>query len=277
MRKDGSTSLLLANQRREWILSWVAQHGAVRVAEVVQSLGVSEMTARRDIADLVNKGLVDRVHGGAIALQAAAIEPTFATKSTQLVREKAAIATAAVTRVRPGQALALTAGSTTLAVAQALARLPHFATLTVVTNSLPAAQVLHEAVTSARHDSRPHPTVMLTGGERTPSDALVGVLSIEAFQTLRLEWVFAGAHGFDRELGLMTPNLAEAATNAAMIRAACTTVAVLDHTKWGIVGLRSFCAPRDLDTIVTDQPAPPDFHHALIDHNIALEVCHDGA
>ena len=268
---------LLARQRQERILAWIAQHGAIRVAEIVHSLGVSEMTARRDITELVERGLVDRVHGGAVSLEPAAIEPSFESKSIQLVEEKARIARLAVPRVRPGQAIALTAGTTTLAVARALTDLPHFATLTIVTNSLPAAQVLYEATAKARADGKPVATVMLSGGERTLSDAMVGLLAVETFRRLRLEWVFAGAHGFDTELGLMTPNMAEAATNTAMIDASRSVVAVLDHTKWGTAGLRSFCHPARIGAIVTDARPDAATAESLTSNGITLEVCDAGA
>lgn len=268
---------LLARQRQERILAWVEEHGAVRVAEIVQSLGVSEMTARRDITELVDRGLVDRVHGGAVALEPAAVEPSFESKSIQYVAEKARIAQAAVPRIRPGEAVALTAGTTTLAVARAISELPHFATLTIVTNSLPAAQVLYDATLKARAEGKTSPTVMLSGGERTPSDALVGLLAIETFQRLRLDWVFAGAHGYDPEVGLMTPNVSEAATNTAMIESARSVVAVLDHTKWGVAGLRSFCHPSRIGVIVTDQQPDASTSEALSAHGISLEVAPNGA
>src|SRR5690606_9437925 len=165
---------LLARQRQQQILAAVSQHGGVRVAEMVDQLGVSEMTIRRDISSLVRRGLVARVHGGAVAPSRSAQEPAFALKAGQRREEKARIGRLAASRVEEGDAVALSAGTTTLAVAQALTRHPAFASLTVITNSLPAADVLHQASLQAREAGRPAPTIVLTGGERTPSDALVG-------------------------------------------------------------------------------------------------------
>lgn len=267
---------LLARQRQDYILAHVADHGAIRVAEVVEALGVSEMTVRRDITDLVARGLVDRVHGGAVAPAGAAIEPSFRAKAVQHTRAKAAIGTLAASRVRPGDSLALTGGTTTLAVAQSLLTLPHLATLTVITNSLPAAQVLHDAVDRARAESRPAPTVLLTGGERTRSDALVGPIAVDALRSLRVEWAFLGAHGFDPEIGLMTPNISEAATNAAMIACARTPVAVLDASKWGVLGLRTFCPVQELGVLVTDVPPDEVTLGAVERHGIDLQVAWPG-
>jgi DeoR/GlpR family transcriptional regulator of sugar metabolism len=271
MEREG-TAPLFARQRQEFILEQVARHGAVRVAEVVDALGVSEMTVRRDITELVSRGLVDRVHGGAVATAGAAEEPLFGTKVGQHPGEKAAIGRRAASLVRPGDSVALTGGTTTLAVAQALAALPHAGTLTVVTNSLPAAQVLHDEAERARADSRPAPTVLLTGGERTRSDALVGPLAVDTLRRMRVEWAFLGAHGFDPATGLMTPNLAEGATNEAMVGAARTPVAVVDASKWGVIGLRTFCSVHELAVLVTDEPPGPATVTAAEEHGIVLEI-----
>ncbi|MFC4554294.1 DeoR/GlpR family DNA-binding transcription regulator [Georgenia faecalis] len=263
---------LLARQRQNHILATVSQHGGVRVADMVDQLGVSEMTVRRDITSLVRRGLVARVHGGAVSPTRSAQEPRFATKSTQHQGEKARIGAYAAARVHEGDSLALSAGTTTLAVARALTRLPHFGSLTVITNSLPAADVLHAGVEQAREAGRSAPTVVLTGGERTRSDALVGPATVDYLRDIRVEWVFLGAHGFDPTIGLMTPNLQEAETNAALLRTGRSAVAVLDSTKWGVRGLRTFCRVEDLAALVTDAE-PDDATRAAADtHDFTLEV-----
>lgn len=218
---------------------------------------------------------MERVHGGAVAPSTAAAEPLFTTKAGQHEAAKAAIGRRAAARVRPGDALLLTAGSTTLAVARALVDLEHLGTLTVLTNSLPAAQVLHEAAERAHDEGRPAATVVLTGGERTRSDALVGPVAVDALRSLRVEWAFLGAHGADAERGLMSPNLAEAQTNAAMVAAARVAVAVVDATKWGVPGLRTFCSLDDLAVLVTDAPPPPTAAAALESHDVVLDLAQE--
>ncbi len=266
---------LLARQRQQHILAVVSRTGGVRVAEMVDDLGVSEMTIRRDIVALVRRGLVSRVHGGAVAPTRSAQEPTFEAKSTQHQGEKARIGALAVSRVAAEDSVALSAGTTTLAVARALTALPDFGTLTIITNSLPAADVLHQAVQLARESSRPAPTVVLTGGERTPSDALVGPATVDYLRGVRVEWVFLGAHGFDPALGLMTPNLQEAATNRALLASARSAVAVLDSSKWGVRGLRTFCETRELSALVTDSRPDVATHEAAEQFDISLEVATD--
>lgn len=265
---------LLARQRQNHILSAVSQHGGVRVAELVEALAVSEMTVRRDITSLVRRGLVARVHGGAVSPARSAQEPPFAVKSAQRQQEKTRIGALAASRVQPGDSLALSAGTTTLAVARALVALPHVGTLTVITNSLPAADVLHTGAEAAREAGRAAPTVVLTGGERTPSDALVGPGTVDYLRSIRVEWVFLGAHGFDPATGLMSPNLHEAETNAALLATGRSAVAVLDSSKWGVRGLRTFCRPQDLAALVTDTEPDAPTYEAAETHDFSLEVAH---
>ena len=84
---------MLASQRRATIASLVAETGAVRVADLVEQLGVSDMTIRRDIEQLAREGLVERVHGGALAVGArSSEEPGFTAKSGLMTAQKRAIA-----------------------------------------------------------------------------------------------------------------------------------------------------------------------------------------
>lgn len=258
-RIEESGTPLLARQRQELILERIAVTGGVRVADLVETLEVSEMTVRRDITELVAQGRAERVHGGAVAAGHASLEPQFESKSTLHPEAKRRIGTAAAALVHPGDTVALSAGTTTLAVARALVDLEHLGTLTIITNSLPAAQTLFDAADSARAEGSSAPVVVLTGGERTPSNALVGPVAVEALASLSVEWSFLGAHGVTTEGGLMTPNLAEAAIDRALVHAARTPVAVIDSSKWGLLGLRHFCALAELGVLVTNEsPAPAE-------------------
>ncbi|MGW7126008.1 DeoR/GlpR family DNA-binding transcription regulator, partial [Streptomyces sp. NPDC054901] len=130
----------LAAQRREVILDTVRRKGAVRVAALVEQLGVSDMTIRRDLDVLARAGAVEKVHGGAVSTSGTTgDEPGFETKSTLQSAAKAAVAEAAAQLVQPGSVVAISGGTTTYAVAH---RLRDIANLTVVTNSLPVAELL---------------------------------------------------------------------------------------------------------------------------------------
>jgi len=108
-------------------------------------------------------------------------------------------------------------------------------------------------------------SVVLTGGARTPSDALVGPVADLTIRSLHLDTLFLGCHGIDPTAGLTTPNLAEAETNRAFVKAARKVTVIADHTKWGIVGLSSFADLDDVDTLITDSGLPDEARTALAD------------
>ncbi|MFE5732058.1 DeoR/GlpR family DNA-binding transcription regulator [Streptomyces sp. NPDC056528] len=241
---------LLAEQRRALILDEVRRRGGVRVNELTRRLSVSDMTIRRDLDALARQGVLAKVHGGAVpVVEASTHEPGFEAKSVLEPSAKDEIARAAAALVTPGTALALSGGTTTYALARHLLDVPD---LTVVTNSVRVADVFHEAGRTGGEARRGAATVVLTGGVRTPSDALVGPVADRAIRSLHFDLLFLGVHGVSAEAGLSTPNLAEAETNTCLIRSARRVVVVADHTKWGTVGLSSFASLDEVDTWVTD-------------------------
>ena len=234
---------MLARQRQAYILDRVREDGGVRVSDLVRELSVSDMTIRRDLELLADQGLIEKVHGGATALPGSAqFEPTFAAKSSLQQLEKEAIADAAVGYVEPGSALGISAGTTTYAIARRLVDIPG---LTVVTNSPRAADVLHEA-------GRSDQTIILTGGVRTPSDALVGPFAVSALRSVHLDLVLLGVHGMDEHSGFTSPNLLEAETDRTLVDAGRRLIVVADHTKWGVVGLSSIARLDQADVLITD-------------------------
>ncbi len=240
---------LLAEQRRALILDEVRRRGGVRVNELTRKLGVSDMTVRRDLDALARQGVLEKVHGGAVpVVEASTHEPGFEAKSGLELTAKEDIARAAAELVAPGSAIALSGGTTTFALAHQLVEVPD---LTVVTNSVRVADVFHAAqrTTGPRQGAA---TVVLTGGVRTPSDSLVGPVADQAIAALHFDVLFLGVHGISVEAGLSTPNLAEAETNRRLVQSARRVVVVADHTKWGVVGLSSFAALEQVDTLVTD-------------------------
>ncbi|MFI7081891.1 DeoR/GlpR family DNA-binding transcription regulator [Micromonospora sp. NPDC049903] len=245
---------MLAQQRQAAILDRVRATGGVRVGELAIEFGVSDMTIRRDLDLLHERGLLAKVHGGA-TVAGSTDEPGFQAKSVRQQAEKAAIATRAARLVHPGAAIALSAGTTTAELARRLVDVP---SLTVVTNSLPVADILHD-------QGRDDQTVVLTGGVRTPSDALVGPLAVAAVRSLHLDLLFLGVHGVTDRAGFTTPNLLEAETNRALVAAADRLVVLADHTKWGTVGLSAIAPLSDAHVLVTDDQLAPEARRLLAD------------
>lgn len=234
---------MLASQRHQAIVEQVNQLGAVKNVDLAEYLNVSEVTIRRDIDLLAKAGLVSKVHGGAISLTASqGIEPPFASKSLQNLSAKYAIGALARAGVQAGDSIGLMGGSTVYEFAKQLLDIPE---LTVVTNSVPVSDLF---AAQGRADQ----TTILTGGIRTPSNSLIGKLTISAVKSFNLKAIYFGAHGFDLETGFTSPNFLEAETNSSLLKLRCQKIVLVDSSKWQTQTLASFGALGDVDQIITD-------------------------
>ncbi|GHF01241.1 DeoR family transcriptional regulator [Amycolatopsis deserti] len=256
-------AMVLARQRQAMILEEARRTGAVRVSDLVSRLGVSDMTIRRDLDVLAGRGLVEKVYGGATAVVGPSTEePGFEAKSVRQQAQKEAIASVAAELVQPGTAIGLSAGTTTWTLARALDGVPG---LTIVTNSIRVADVL-------RASSAPDRTVVLTGGVRTPSDALVGPVAVHSLRRLHLDQVFLGVHGMAEGAGFTTPNLNESETDRALVESGRRLVVLADSSKWGVVGISTIAELDEAHVVVSDDGLCEAARDVLAEHVGELKV-----
>lgn len=250
---------MLIDERRQHILSLIQNEGRALVGELSHTLGISEITIRKDLDSLQSKGLVQRTHGGALRLQPGALfDPALPQKEKQHHQEKLRIAAAAAEMVEEGQCVMIDSGTTTEAVARELKRFSH---LTVITNAVNVAVEL--ANTSVE--------VILTGGTlRRNSFSMVGPLAEDVLEEMNADILFLGVDGFDPEIGVTTPNLQESRVNRAMIKAARRVVAVCDSTKFTRRSMSRIAPPSAIHCVITDRSLPAATAEALRANNIEV-------
>ena len=232
---------MYAEERQTCIASISRARGRVEVTALASELGVTTETIRRDLTSLERRGLLRRVHGGAIPIERLGFEPVLELRSQVLVEEKRRIAAAALAELPTEGAVLLDAGSTTQLLAEAV---PLDRELTVVTNSLPVATALSE------HRSV---TLLMTGGRiRGRTKAGVDSWAQAALNDVLVDVAFMGTDGISVRRGLTTPDGAEAAIKRAMMRAARRVVVLADHTKLGKDALMRFGDLEDIDVLITD-------------------------
>ncbi|GAB3906565.1 hypothetical protein GCM10029964_103490 [Kibdelosporangium lantanae] len=238
---------MFAAERRQVILELVRSNGAVSLRELARIVKTSEVTVRRDLRQLEAEGMLARRHGGAVANDRTAYEPSYTEKAGVASDEKAAIADLAADLVAPGDAVVIGAGTTTLALAKRLARI---AELTVVTNSLLVTQ------TFARS---PGIEVLVTGGLLRGSIlALVGTAAENSVSTLCVRRAFLSGNGLTANRGLSTPNAAVAGIDRALAATAKEVVVLVDHTKVGVDTMYQTVPMDGISHVVTDAGASPD-------------------
>lgn len=228
------------------ILDLVAERGEVSLADLADTLGISPATARRDLADLADQHLVQRTHGGVMALDQGSELPVEL-RDTKFQEAKQAIARAVARRIpQERHAVALSGGTTTARVAVELTRHP---LLTIVTNSLTIAELAH---------THPALRVVVTGGLLRPQSLeLVGTLAERTFGALNVGTAILGADGIAASAGVTTYDEIEARTNRAMVGSAERTIVVADGSKVGRLTLAQMVSLEEVDTLVTDASADP--------------------
>jgi DeoR family fructose operon transcriptional repressor len=225
---------MYATERHQQILETARSMGRVEVAGLARDLAVTPETVRRDLTALERRGVLRRVHGGAIPVERLGVEPGVADREGHAAGQKERIARAALDELPDGGSIIIDAGTTTVRLAQML---PLDRELTVVTHSLPVANLLV---------SRPNISLHLLGGVvRGRTLAAVG-----DWTKAQIADVFADVISVER--GLTTPDIAEASVKRALIDAARRTVVLADHTKFGREDFARVAPLSIIDTVITD-------------------------
>lgn len=238
---------MLKADRMAAILKNIAEDGSVDVARISADLAVSPATLRRDLKALQEQGLLVRTHGGAVA-SGVGFELPLRHREARHQPEKRAIGRLAASLVPEGAVVGMTGGTTATEVARAL---PNDAGITVVTNALNIAAELV---------LRPSMRVVVVGGAaRHASYELIGPAAELVIERYHLDVSFIGIDGLTVEEGCSTYDEMEAHTDHAFIRRARRTIVIADSTKLGKRTFARICRTDEMDDLVTDSGAEPDF------------------
>ena len=231
------------------------------MADLSRRAGVSEMTVRRDLEALEGRGVLVRLHGRAVAPVSRSYEPPFDVRVESAPFAKEKFGALCENLIVEGETVVLDVGTTTLEVARALKGRRN---ITVLTPSLPIANVLAE---------EPGIRLMLTGGVLRPGErSLVGELAVGSFREFRFDTVVLGVGGIDIEDGLTEYNLDDARVKWAAIEIARRIIVVADATKLGRVAFARICSLEEVDILVTDDAAPPDFVASLASAGVEVRL-----
>ncbi|MCX6030866.1 MAG: DeoR/GlpR family DNA-binding transcription regulator [Chloroflexi bacterium] len=249
--------------RRGQILQEVLRSQFVTVAALARQFGVSEVSIRRNLAQLEEAGLVKRVHGGAQAITRPGQPSVYDARLLQRIAEKRAIGRAAAALIHPGDTILLDSGTTVLEVARAIPEaLFDRGGLTVVTRSLVIAGELRRF--------RQVRLIVLGGIYVHDFDDFVGPQVETALQGLHVNTLFIGTDGVSSERGLTTDNVLEAGLFRQMARAAERVVVVTDAGKIGAGKLQTILPFEEIHAFVTDAGAAPDFINMLRDKGVSV-------
>ncbi len=255
---------MLDAERRQQLVELVEQRSSLTVVELSDHFKVSAATIRRDLAQLSQRGMIERAHGGAakrVRVATEMPEPPLLNRSTIQADEKRRIGAAAAAHVHDGETIIISSGTTTAAM------IPHLADrtgLTVITNALNIVLAL-----------APFPTisVIVLGGVLRHSELTVlGSLGEDAMENLRADKLFMGSSAIHADYGLSAENFAESRSDQTLMNAAREVVVLADHTKFGRVAMVRVSPLKRIRRLITGHEIPDEAARLLAEQDVILEL-----
>lgn len=250
-----------ANPRQLLLLEQLSQRRSASVEQLAQRLGVTLQTVRRDVQRLAEQGLVQRFHGG-VRLPGSTIENLAHTQRETLNAEgKQRIARAVAGQIPPGCSLILNIGTTTEAVARALAQ---HQGLRVITNNINVAATLSGNAACE---------VIVAGGVVRPRDrGIVGEAAVDFMRQFRVDIAIIGISGIEPDGSLRDYDLREVKVAQTIIAQAREVWLVADHSKFNRPAMVQLATLAQIDRLFTDAPPPEPFPRLLKEAGVQCTV-----
>lgn len=230
-------------ERKQAILERLQKTGRVYVADLSRELCISEVTIRKDLKELEERGSLRRVHGGASKITKVAMELSLEEMQKINVDEKRAIAREAYRFISDNDVVLLDASTTCREIAYLL-RDGDRKGITVITTALHIACELVPCE---------HLEVVQVGGNiRRTVLTTMGPIATETIRGLHVDKAFIGVNGIDIKVGYTTQNLMEGELKRVMIHSASQSFVVADSSKLGLLKLSVICGVADVDYLIID-------------------------
>jgi DeoR family fructose operon transcriptional repressor len=251
---------MLQAERQEQLLGYVNDKKTATIEELSNFLQVSKVTVRRDLDELSDAGLINKIYGGALSIyNNLSIDIPSRGKTGICVEEKKRIGKAAADLIKDGDVIILDSGTTTIEIAKQL----RDKKITAITNDLKIAmEITHQASV----------TLILAGGiVESNVYTTVGHETEKFISGIHVNKSFIGADAFSMKSGITNRTLNEIPIKEAMLHAAEKKILVADHTKLEKEVFATLCPLNVIDTLVIDQ-IDPQFEKAFTDMGIEIIV-----
>ncbi|OGV39559.1 MAG: hypothetical protein A2X48_13055 [Lentisphaerae bacterium GWF2_49_21] len=230
------------NKRQDKLLEILKMRCSVDVVTLVEELGASESTIRRDLCQLEDQNLLSRTFGGAkLRPIPSLVAQNFQDKMQQMSAEKERIALKAIELVKPGMTLALDSGSTVWRVAAALrSKVP----LTIITCTLSVVEEL---------GTEPDISIVFTGGKfRIGNLDFIGANTVATFSRFHADLAFIGIDSFLPGKGAFSVDSDSAEIGQALANNSDKCAVVADHSKFNAKGCFQIIRNTEIDYLITD-------------------------
>lgn len=246
--------------RQTDILRLARESGRVGVDQLASRFDVTPQTIRKDLNELCDGGMLQRVHGGAVYPSGVT---NYAYDSRRLLAadEKRRIGVRAAALIPDNSSIILNIGTTTEQVALALR---HHRGIMVVTNNINVANILRES---------PSTEVIIAGGLVRPSDGgVVGEAAVDFIRQFKVDYAVIGASAIDSEGTILDYDYREVRVAQEILRHARHRILVSDSMKFERNAPVRICSVSEIDILVTDRPPPPTVMERCIASEVRVEV-----
>ncbi len=232
--------------RKKSILKLLEQKDEISIQEIVARCNTSEITVRRDLTLLEKKGLLKRVHGGAVRNSVISEIFGFDNNALSCSSQKMDICKLAASHIEENDTIYMDCGTTVYFLAQFLSTFNH---LRVITNSLPVVSELMP---------HPHISVYLIGGELDNArKALYGPMTENLLSRYKADKAFIGAGGVSLSSGLSSNHEKEASITLKMAEAADKVYLLCDSSKIEKNSYFNYSPLSLIDYLITDKKIMP--------------------
>ena len=248
-----------SEQRKQKILDLLKENDSVRVTNLSRMFGVSEVTVRTYLEDMEKKGLLSRVHGGAVS----SYKPYYSMNLNQRLETnqtaKVAIAERVAELIQPNDTIMLNSGTTTLLVFR---KFPANYSLNIVTNSISIA---------LEASGNPNYNVILVGGSvNTKYQFTYGNDAIYQIKKYHADKLILSVDGISAEHGFTTYYDKEAAVDVAMIEQSECRIIAADHSKFGHSAFVKIKGLQAVDYIVTNAQLSSNLAEKLNENGVTV-------
>lgn len=236
-------------ERHLEIIDYVSKGSRVEVNTLAKLLNISEVTIRKDLDYLADKGILKRERGFAVLKDSNDINYRMAFH----YKEKKKIACAAATLVEDGETIIIESGSTCALFAEEIAK--HKKNVTIITNSVHIANYVGVSTDTE--------VILLGGNYQKQRQAVVGPITKCCVQQFSVDKIFVGTDGFSKELGFTGDNVILVDTLREMIAVANHTIVLMESEKFEHCGTVGFLPAKEVSQVITDERIHPTYQNIL--------------
>lgn len=245
-------------ERRNKIVELVENKDVMSLPELADVLGVSMITIRRDLKEIIKKGLLQPVFGGVKAVSRLSEEPHRDYYEKRAIPQKEAISLKALPFINKNACIYLDAGTTTFALAEKICQRDD---LTVVTNDFGIVNLLIR---------KSNCKLIHTGGTVNRENmACAGESTAMALEKLSIDVAFISSTSWDLR-GITSSSEAKIAVKRALVKSSRRRILLCDSLKFGTVATYLALPLEEFDTVITDTGLSKDAAVAVHEKGVEL-------